>query len=291
MVGFGSPDNISGLTLWWDASDASTINDGTVVANQNVYKIIDKINGVALTNSNGVNGPTYAFAAINGLNAIHMPYYPDNLSGLKALSNPSVSQLSSSSNKTIVFVYRPTTAIYQAGPGVTVKYALSIWNPGRVPPSFPSIRITSSHQPNPFSTYTECAFDIGTPINTSTLQSWNNRSYEYGLLTGQQVDLGSTQVSIIRTNVVSNTAKFNFYQQRGFDTKSEYYTGVVNPGTVSVTLTNPKIVIGSYWDSGGRGGNAHPLEGFFCEMMYFNRYLNTAETNALEQYIKMKWLS
>ena len=32
MIGFGSPDNISGLTLWWDAADASTINDGTVVA-------------------------------------------------------------------------------------------------------------------------------------------------------------------------------------------------------------------------------------------------------------------
>lgn len=282
------PNNISNLTLWWDASDPSTINDGKVVGNQNVYKIVDKINGVGLTNASGTLGPTYAIGAVNGNNVIHMPYYPDNSSGLKTLSNSSVSQLSSS-NKTIVFVHKPTTAIYQSGPGVTNKYALSIWNSGRNPPNFPSIRLTSSYLSNPYSGYTECAFDTGGGINTSTLQSSNTKSYEYGILTGQQIDLGSTQIVIIRTKSGDNLAKFNFYQQRGFDIKSGYYSYTVNPG-LSATFSNPKIVIGSVWETGTRVGNAHPLEGYFCEMMYFNRYLKTSEVNGLEQYLKMKWI-
>jgi hypothetical protein len=286
MVGFGSPDNINGLTLWWDAADASTVNDGTVTANQNVYKIVDKVSGVALTNSQGASGPTYAIAAINGNNAIHMPYYAPNQIGLKALSNSSVTQITSA-QKTLVFVFKPTT-LTTTTPAPVTKYALSIWGSGRIiGNNFPSIHLFSGSGFNPYCQYGE----VPGSLSLRNINSWNYRSLEYALKTNQPIDLGSTQILILRTK--SGISKFNWLHQGGFDTKTEYYINTSSNTGEPVIPTSPaKLVIGSYNDNlSPRANGAHPIEGFFCEMLYYNRYLTTAETNALEQYIKMKWLS
>ena len=159
--------------------------------------------------------------------------------------------------------------------------------------NFPSIFLLSGSGFNPYCQYGE------TPGSSAirNLNSWNYRSLEYALKTNQAIDLGSTQVLILRTK--SGISKFNWLHQRGFDTKTEYYINSSSNTSTPVIPTSPaKLVIGSYNDAvsgvagiGLRGGGAHPLEGYFCEMLYYNRYLTTAETNALEQYIKMKWLS
>jgi hypothetical protein len=292
MIGFGSPDNISGLTLWWDAADASTINDGTVVANQNVYKIVDKVSGVALTNSQGVLGPTYTIASINGNNAIHMPYYSQNVLGQKTLSNNSVTQMNSQ-EKTIVFVHKPMTVTQANNPpsDFNTKYALAVWGNGRTyGPRFPSLDIRIQAGNNPYTAYGEVSEPTPNFTNTRTLNSWNNKSWQRGVVTGTQPDLGATQITIVRTK--TGITKYNFYQQNGFDSQTEFYEGIFATSSPILFSGSVKVVIGSLDNSlGAKGSAAYPMEGYFCEMLYYNRYLTTAETNALEQYIKMKWIS
>jgi hypothetical protein len=285
MIGFGNPDNIPGLALWWDAADFSTVNDGTVTQNQNVYKIVDKVSGVVLTNSQGVNGPTYAIAEVNGNNAIHMPYYATTDMGLKSLTG-TTTQITSA-QKTIVFVHRPTTILYTASAPVT-KYALSIWASGRTPAAGvqPSIHLLSGSGNNPYSQIGE----VQNGTNNKTINSWNYRSFEYGRNTSEQVDLNTTQIFLGR--IKTGISKLNFYQDRGFDTKTDYYVNTsINTGAAVLPTSPVKIVIGSYWDTGTRFSGAHPMEGYFCELMIFNRYLTTAEINLIEQYVKMKWIS
>jgi len=76
-----NPKNISGLTLWLDAADDSTVNNGRVTNGQNVFKIVDKASGYVFRNGYGVSGPSYSFGVVNGKNAITFNYYtsPDTI--------------------------------------------------------------------------------------------------------------------------------------------------------------------------------------------------------------------
>lgn len=74
MIG-SNPDNIPGLTLWLDAADDSTVNNGRVTNGQNVFKIVDKASGITFRNGYGVDGPSYSFGVVNGKNAITFNYY------------------------------------------------------------------------------------------------------------------------------------------------------------------------------------------------------------------------
>ena len=70
-----NPNNIPGLTLWVDAADDSTVNNGRVTNGQNVFKIVDKASGVTFRNGYGNFGPSYSFGAVNGKNVITFNYY------------------------------------------------------------------------------------------------------------------------------------------------------------------------------------------------------------------------
>jgi hypothetical protein len=103
--------------------------------------------------------------------------------------------------------------------------------------------------------------------------------------------LNTTQIAIIRTK--NGISKFNWLQGNGFDTRTEYYINTsINTGS-PITPSSPiKLIIGSYIDTplSNKFAGAYPMEGYFCEMLYYNRYLKTSEINALEQYLKMKWI-
>jgi hypothetical protein len=138
MLGIRGPEQISGLNLWFDAADRSSINDGKVTDRQNVYKFRDKISGVTLINGNGALGPSYSFGAINGKNAIHFPWFGTvqndpavNLDGaIKSLTASNVTQLGFAT-VSMFLVYKPTTTFYQNLNG-NQKYTLSIWNDARI---------------------------------------------------------------------------------------------------------------------------------------------------------------
>jgi hypothetical protein len=130
-----APDSIDGLTLWFDASDRNTINDGKVQNNQNVYKFIDKIGGVTLRNGSGVNGPTYSFNGVNGISAIHFPSYTLAYSGglnnlsQKALTASGINQFNTATCS-MFCIYKPTTNDYTATSNA--KNILNIWSNDRI---------------------------------------------------------------------------------------------------------------------------------------------------------------
>ena len=70
-----NPNNIPGLTLWVDAADDSTVNNGRVTNGQNVFKIVDKASGITFRNGYGVDGPSYSVGTVNGKNVITFNYY------------------------------------------------------------------------------------------------------------------------------------------------------------------------------------------------------------------------
>jgi len=104
------------------------------------------------------------------------------------------------------------------------------------------------------------------------------------------VDLGQVQVCIARTKPNFNQA--TFLQSGGFDSKYNFYKdGTKYDGTPPSPATPPRIIIGGYVDySHLKFSRAYPLEGYFCEMLYYNRYLTNAEINALEIYVRKKWI-
>jgi hypothetical protein len=92
MIGLKSPNNITGLKVWLDASDADTINDGRDISNgSTVQKWVDKVGGYVFRSGTGtlgnsyntltsngifkVRGPSYSVGVVNGKNAITFNYY------------------------------------------------------------------------------------------------------------------------------------------------------------------------------------------------------------------------
>jgi len=74
-----NPKKIPGLTLWVDAADDSTVNNGRVTNGQNVFKIVDKVGGLTFRNGYGSAGPSYSVGVVNGKNAITFNYYTQSL--------------------------------------------------------------------------------------------------------------------------------------------------------------------------------------------------------------------
>jgi hypothetical protein len=291
MFGYKSPKNIPGLTLWWDAADPTTINDGLVYQGQNVYKFVDKINNIVLSNFSGDNGPTYSYGAVNYKNAIHFPYHTDTNSSLKALVNSSITNINTST-KTIFFVFKPTTTLY----GNNSKYAFSIWQGGGAIPEFgsvPSLAIRSGGGTNPYTEYLESSDGLTTEIFFR-----NEKSFQYGKKTSTNPDVNALQIQITKTGLTrlgrTKLPKFISLQENGFDSKCEFYKddSLFYPyGQLSAGLPIPYgISIGSYYyGSWNKSTNQYPLEGYFCEMLYYNRFLDDSEVNTVSAYLLKKW--
>jgi hypothetical protein len=294
MFGYKSPKNIPGLVLWWDAADSTTINDGVVYQNQNVFKFVDKVSGKVLTNFAGANGPTYSYGAVNGKNAIHFPYYTDTNTALKSLTNLNIDNIDIES-KTIFFVFKPTTNQY----GSNTRYAFSIWGNGAAGGGLvePTISVRSGGGTNPYSEYSESG--AGGLEGIRDIFFRNEKSYRQGLKTSTNPDLDSLQIVISKTGFNSSLfrriSKFVVLQEKGFDSKLEYYNNDTllfgNREDFQPAAVYPlSISIGSYFYSSlTKFANAYPLEGYFCEMLYFNRYLEDYEINTIGSYLLRKW--
>jgi hypothetical protein len=287
MFGYKSPKNIPGLVLWWDAADQTTINDGRSFQGQNVYKFIDKVSGVVLTNFAGVNGPTYSYASVNGKNAIHFPYHTNNNGSLKALSTTSLENISIDV-KTIFFVFKPTTT----QSGNNTKYALSIWPESSVPSVLqePVISVRSAGGNNPYTEYSEGSFDIEGARN---LFFRNEKSLRFGVKSSTNPDVNALQVLISRTKIDNKISKFTILQENGLDSKQEFYKNdelLFEKYDMSPVVGPFGLSIGSYYyNTLNKTSNAYPLEGYFCEMLYFNRFLEDDEINTIGSYLIRKW--
>ena len=82
------------------------------------------------------------------------------------------------------------------------------------------------------------------------------------------------------------TTNINYYKSRfsnnGDGNKLSYMPRSGGNGTY--------LVIGSFGTRPNVFANrSYPFEGYFCELLHYNRFLNDEEVNAIREYLKMKW--
>lgn len=315
-----SPDNISGIRLWFDASDSSTINDGIVTNNQNVYKFVDKIGGISLTNPNGPLGPTYAFGAINGRNAISFTYYNSTVATnphLKRLAAVNVSALSTGTYSMYVAFFpndirqEPSPTSPSSG-GVTRCGVVSVIAGSRIGTTPTGGYIDrslyhTSYRNNTDRNTTIGYFDSVSPWNDFNTFVFDNMAYRQpnstSLTSGIDYQYGKTSVFGVR--FAPGIQKSSFLRS-GSSISGNFLpisaTGRrVRPS--NAVITNPSLVIGATWVGYTVNGvpyhtlttrtaeNFSPLDGFFCEMIFFDRILTDVEDNTVLNYLVDKWIN
>lgn len=77
------------------------------------------------------------------------------------------------------------------------------------------------------------------------------------------------------------SASASYWTPRGFRLEN----------TSVVVGTTAYISIGAFWPvtSLSIPTGKYPMEGFFCEWLYFDRYLTDSETNTVREYLRRKW--
>lgn len=296
-----SPSKIPGLTLWFDASDASTINSGTPTNNVNVFSFRDKISGVELTNTYGATGPSYSFSAINNRNAISIPYYTTPDSGQKALWKSGITQLQGLTFS-MFCVYKPTTVTQQDLTG-NQKYVVAIYSGSRIsignPGGFANRSIylgdeqggTPAQRNNPSGRYIEADTSAAAPW-----QQWVTYGEHVPSRSGI-VPTSLNQTCMTSVRIQPNLKKMGFvfddYEYIDDFLSSRNTTrGIKNTGDVQDVGNNATLIIGSPWIGGApKTSKLYPIEGFFCEFLYFNRFLSDSEYHNVSRYLKKKWIN
>jgi len=297
--------NIPGLTLWFDASDPTTINNGRVLNNENVFIFKDKINGVELNNTFGSLGPSYSFSAVNGRNAISIPYYTQTDSSQKALWKSGLTQLQGTTY-TMFCVYKPTT-VTQVDITGNQKYVVAIYSDVRLsaliggntgPGGFANRSFytgdeeggTVAQRNNPSPRYIEADTTTVPPYNSYVTYGEHVTSRSGVIPTS----LNKTAISSVR--IQSGLKKMGFVIDDyefvdDFISSKNTTRGIKNTGTVYDVGNNATLIIGGPWTgTKNKVSKLYPIEGFFCEFIYFNRFLSDAEYHSVSRYLKKKWI-
>jgi hypothetical protein len=330
MISFKSPKNIPGLALWLDASDVDTINNGRVSNGSFVNTWVDKAGGYVLTSPQSGGsfiagaGPTYSVNSINGKNSILFSYFnsavADNTS-YRRLSVANCTPLGVAENTTYI-VFFPLDARQQtaassgtvaqrecvvtvhagsrvtSAPGSTFPDKLWFVNTYNNTTGAGTGRNTMTGYIDAVSPYTSTTFPDPTGLRSylydAVLES--DGANKVNLTSGQYYGYG--KVNIFGTRYKDGMKKFTilrreFYHSENFRPKYGRYTNL------AITVASPVLTIGAGWPGYGTGGsintvrdlgNGQPFEGYFCEMLVFTRVLTNGEANAVESYLKKKWI-
>lgn len=259
-----NPLEISDLYLWVDASDISSINNGSLSSTDgtNVDKITDKKGGVQLLNTTG-SKPVYKHKIINGKNVIKFEHV-----GVTNNSLQSSMITTTLTQKTIFFVFLPIHNIYNGN-----QFPLSIYSTSN------PIGGTLSYYP-----------EISIMFNETKQQVSYLESYDYSNLSVNQLSSSSIdnlQIVSVRTSLDVNKYDFvratmSLFNQYGSETPklqidNWYVTiGDVVDNTYSVPTNDPPKAI--------------PFEGYFCELLIFNDILSDYDYNRVSEYLKSKWI-
>jgi len=323
MRGLKSPDSISGIKLWFDASDVTTVNDGRVSDRENVYKFVDKIGGFALTNPNGALGPSYSFSAVNGKNAISFTYYNSTVANnpsLKRLAAVNVTPLSTGTFSMYV-AFLPNDIRQEPSPNdpqallQTRCGVVTIISGSRISSSpigtsgyldrqlyhtsyYNNIERNTTigyvDSQNPWTTFNTFIYDNSAFKQPNSRALTSGTDYQYGKvnLFGIRNSSGIQKGTISRKNSISID---NFQPRQGS-------TGLRPKVRPVFSIPNPCLVIGASWPGYTIDGvgyftltnrlatNFSPLDGFFCEMIFFDRVLSESEDNSVTSYLRKKWI-
>ena len=256
------PTSINDLRYWFDASDISSLSLTAVCsATASVISISDKVNGLSLP-SVGTSYPIYYYKNINNQNSIYFQYINNqNVSPNDRLASTSITFSSTGSLYTVA-KWGATSSSY-------ISWAVSI---------APSSRNDSTW--SDFNLYYTNPIDkgifssVGTAF-TTTIGLFN------GVPNGTSSDINSISVDIFSTrNNLNNLSKFHNTNLYG---SMEGYTNA----TYSLTTTSNELTIGDYHTG---SSEITGFKGYFCELLYYNRYLTDVEHEKVIQYLKNKWI-
>ncbi len=258
-----NPRNIDNIKYWFDSSDVSTLSltgIGSVTAS--VISIKDKINGVVLT-STGTVQPTYYYNIINNNNSIYFQYTNNqDVSPNDKLSSTSITFSSTGSLYTVTKWGATTSGLY-------ISWAISI---------APSTRLGD----------TWGDFNLAY-ISPSNIQMWSTvgPSFSstvglfYGLPNGTASNVNSISASVFSTrNDLNSLSKFSNTNLYGL---IDGYTNA----TYSLSTLSNELTIGDYHAT---ASYVTGYKGYFCELLFFDRYLSETEDNQISQYLKKKWI-
>ena len=264
-----NPLEIPSLYLWVDAADISTINTGSLSANDGdpIIKVTDKKNGIQFTNTSG-SQPTYKHKFINDKNVLAFTH----LSTTNLSIQSSMITTPRLSIKTIFFVFKPIgSPLYVKGN----QYPLSIYtmtnllnfSSSSLANNYPDFSITYS-DPRKETRYLETQNHIDLTVNRFKLINPNILQI-VGVRTSTDINKFDFESELSElSNQYGNEPKLNL--DRWFVTLGDIVPYAYIPDTENVPY-------------------AIPFEGYICELLLFTDDLSDYDYNRVNEYLQSKW--
>ena len=276
-----NPKNISNIKYWFDSSDVSTLSltgIGSVTAS--VISIKDKINGVVLS-STGTVLPLYYYNIINNNNSIYFGFTNSLDNGADTTSADRLSS-NSCTFSSVGSIYS-VTKWGATSSGSLYQFAITITPSSRGATGWGDFALVYSSNNGLFSS---TLFLAPTNAFISSTVGPNNSSI-VGILSnavsGTPSNINSIGVDIFGSR--NNNSTLSKLKCTSIYDSKHRYTNV----TYSISSLSNRLAIGDYYtfsstiDSGFRG--------YFCEMLYYDRYLIDSEHDEVIQYLKNKWIN
>jgi len=312
------PNDIPGLVIWLDAADSSTVlsaTNSTPGDGGQIRRMIDKKSGVTFSNTS--NGPTYSYTSVNGKNSILMAdpsTGPFVFATNKALVASDLTILSSATTS-IFCVYKPigdspaSDGARQWVMAINDYYMSNIRTRGNgsnfAQSAIPNKGISVNFE-TPSLDRSSAYWESNTPLTTEGLRSavtYYDHLPSRNKARGYTNSIEKVNLTIARTQ--NNLKKISFIYENndwvddfsgGFNNPNNVYklTGPVygltySENTVNLPLGTQSMAIGTIASGVVRTGFYHGFYGYFCELLYYNRFLSDYETNSLKAYLREKW--
>ena len=272
-----NPKNISNIKYWFDSSDVSTLSlTGIGSATASVISITDKINRIVLPSAGTVQ-PIYYYNNINNCNSIYFQY----------TNNPSVSPNDRLSSSSITF--SSTGSIYSVtkwgatSSGSSYQVAITIAPSSRGLGTWGDFQVV-------YSTTLTGLYSFNIAPASSLIYSTVRPSFDTsigkfaGTVNGTSSNINSIGVDIFGSrNNNSTLSKFKYTSI--YDSKNGYTNA-----TYSISSLSNRLVIGDYHNIAYTAPPNAGFKGYFCELLFFDRYLSDTEDNQITQYLKKKWI-
>lgn len=245
-----SPSSISGLKLWLDASDSSTITSSAGAVSQWTDK---SSNAYVFSQSTAANKPTTGTVTINGKNTITYDGINDTLVSTAASS--AWTSLNNGTNYTVFFVYQ----LYSV-PSNSMGLMSTNWDGS-------SSVVGVNFQ------FADGQYNVFYPAGSSGTYNISNS-------TGQ-----ATAVPTIRTEVIkpqdSSTNRWNLYINGGSVIQANTRTDSYSTNAPGYTLQ-----IGATYSSGNGYGT---LSGSIAEIILYTSALSDTDRASVRNYLNSKW--
>ena len=245
------PSDITGLVIWLDSSDASTL----VLSGTNVFSWTDKASSRILTPTTASTYPTRTNST-TGIN------FPNGGSGTGTYGlGYSTTWYLPTQNFSIFVVYKPTaSASFNAAFGLTTSNNLAL-----------------SGRPNLF-----CVVEYGTSDSTSVALDYDGSAFASVVTSASNGGVGLNAIHVDEIVMTTSSSTTKIYTN---GTENTYSTG---PASYTSSYTNYPVgyvAVAAYATAWG----ARSFTGIVYESIVYNRTVTASERANLENYFYLKW--